>query len=223
MSEAQDGSPFAGVSPLLNTGMIPPQAAPQLGGFSLSGEQRMANLSMKTGQKGLALIKEFEGCELKAYRDAVGVLTIGYGHTAAAGAPTPKEGLLITPKDAEDILKRDLGQYERAVIEFVTVPLNQEQFDALVCFTFNLGPKNLRSSTLLKKLNAGDYQSVPSEMRKWVKAGGKTLPGLIRRREAEGLLFATKAMPAVSQSPRDIEPIEPPTNWLVALLKRIFG
>jgi lysozyme len=167
----------------------------------------MANLSMKTGPKGLALIKEFEGCELKAYRDAVGIWTVGFGHTAAAGAPAPKAGMTIMAAEAEEILKRDLAKYEKAVCGAVKVPLTQEQFDALVSFTFNVGPANLRISTLLKKLNARDYAAVPEQLKRWNKAGKKVLKGLTRRREAEGFLWSTGAAPAVPQTPPDIEPI----------------
>lgn len=184
----------------------------------------MANLSMKTGPKGLALIRDFEGCELKAYRDAVGVWTIGYGHTSAAGSPQVKAGMTITAAQAEEILKRDLAQYERAVLTAVKVPLSQEQFDALVSWTYNLGAKSLLVSTLLKKLNAGDYAAVPAEMKRWNRAGGKTLKGLVRRREAEAFLWSTGAVQAVTQSPLDVEPIEAPkVHWLITLLQAIFG
>jgi lysozyme len=175
----------------------------------------MANLSMTTGPKGLALIREFEGCELKAYKCPAGIWTIGHGHTTSAGHPAVKQGMTITAKEAEDILKRDLAKFEKAVCEAVKVPLTQEQFDALVSFAFNCGPTNLRNSTLLKKLNAGNYAAVPSELNKWVKAKGKTLKGLVRRREAEGFLWSTKAAPAVIPPPPDIEPINPvqPSFW----------
>jgi lysozyme len=181
----------------------------------------MANLSMKTGPKGLALIREFEGCELKAYKDAIGVWTVGYGHTASAGFPTPKAGMTITATEADEILKRDLTKYEKAVCDAVKVPLSQEQFDALVSFAFNCGPANLRSSTLLKKLNAGDYAAVPTQLKRWNKAGGKVLKGLTRRREAEAFLWSTAASPAVTPTPLDIEPAPPqPSLW--ARLKAWF-
>lgn len=181
---------------------------------------------MKTGPKGLALIKEFEGCELTAYRDAVGVWTIGYGHTAAAGDPIPTPGMTITEAEAEEILRRDLVKYERAVLDAVTVPLSQEQFDALMSWTFNLGPGNLRNSTMLKKINAGDFAAVPEQIARWNRAGGKVLRGLIRRREAEGKLFASGTVQAL---PPDIEPIPPlPASGgffvaLKAFLEALFG
>lgn len=167
----------------------------------------MAN-PMKTGPKGLALIKEFEGCELKAYRCPAGVLAIGYGSTG----PHVKAGMVITEPEAEALLKKDLARFERRVSELVKVPLTQEQFDALVSFDFNTGA--LHKSTLLKKLNAGDYGAVPAELNKWVKSKGKTLKGLVRRRAAEGLLWSTKILPAVTQEPPDVEPVEPrPSLW----------
>jgi len=142
---------------------------------------------MKCSQEGLALIKKFEGCRLKAYRCSANVLTIGYGHTGGV-----KEDDAISQPEADELLKEDIAKFEKYVDDNVMVELNQSQFDALVAWTFNLGVGNLRSSTMLKKLNESDYDSVPSEMKRWNKAGGKTLDGLIRRRKAEGLLFENK-------------------------------
>ena len=142
---------------------------------------------MKISQEGLSLIKRFEGCRLKAYHCSANVLTIGYGHTSGV-----KETDTITQDEADKLLQEDVEQFEKYVDDNVTVELGQSQFDALVAWTFNLGVGNLRSSTLLKVLNNEDYTSVPREMKRWNKAGGKTLDGLIRRREAESLLFQNK-------------------------------
>jgi len=142
---------------------------------------------MKCSQEGLELIKKFEGCRLEAYRCSANVLTIGYGHTGGV-----LETDVITQDVADKLLEQDIEKFEKYVNVNVVVELNQSQFDALVAWTFNLGVGNLRQSTMLKKLNEGDYQSVPSEMKRWNKAGGKTLDGLIRRRKAEGLLFESK-------------------------------
>ena len=142
---------------------------------------------MKCSKEGLALIKKFEGCRLESYRCSANVLTIGYGHTGGV-----LETDVITQDDADKLLEEDIAKFEKYVNDNVTVELNQSQFDALVAWTFNLGVGNLRQSTMLRKLNEGDYQSVPSEMNRWNKAGGKTLDGLIRRRKAEGLLFESK-------------------------------
>jgi len=143
----------------------------------------------KINEKGLSLIKQWEGCKLTAYKDAVGVLTIGYGHTTAAGKPFVQAGLKITEKEAEAILANDLGQYECAVEDAVKVPLNDNQFAALVSFTYNVGAGALKRSTLLKKLNKGDYEAVPAESMKWTRAGKKKLKGLENRRAAEAGLW----------------------------------
>lgn len=140
---------------------------------------------MKTSQAGVDLIKQFEGQRLTAYKCPAGIWTIGYGHTSAAGAPDVQPGMTITYQEANAILVRDLGKYEDAVDRLVKVPLTQNQFDALVSFTYNVGEGALAKSTLLKKLNAGQYDAVPAELMKWTKGGGKELPGLVRRRRAE--------------------------------------
>lgn len=143
---------------------------------------------MHMSQGGLDnLLKKFEGCKLKAYRCPAGILTIGYGHTSAAGAPEVKEGMTITQQQAEDILKADLVKYEQPVAAMVKVDLEQNQFDALVDFAYNAGVGALKTSTLLKKVNAGDFDAVPDELMKWTKGGGKVLPGLVRRRQAESV------------------------------------
>jgi lysozyme len=141
---------------------------------------------MKMSQEGIdALLKKFEGCKLKAYRCPANVCTIGYGHTSAAGAPEVHDGMTITQKDADDILRRDLVKYETAVFGMVQQPLSQHQFDVLVDFAYNAGVGALKSSTLLKKVNAAQFDDVPAELMKWTKGGGKVLPGLVKRRQAE--------------------------------------
>ena len=144
---------------------------------------------MKTGPKGLRLIKQFEGWRNKAYRCSAGVLTIGYGHTSMAGPPTVKAGMTITKAQAEQILKRDLRKYEKAVNNAVRVDLTQEQFDSLVSFTFNVGPGGFRKSSVLRMVNARRFDAVPAKLMLWNKAGGRVLKGLTRRRAAEGELF----------------------------------
>jgi lysozyme len=138
----------------------------------------------KTSQKGIELIKEFEGCRLEAYLDSVRVETVGYGHTG----PDVYMGLVITREKAEALLQGDLKKFETGVMSLVKVKLNQNQFDALVSFSFNLGLNNLRKSTLLLRLNNGDY-AVGNEFEKWNKAGTVPLAGLTRRRKAERELF----------------------------------
>ncbi len=139
---------------------------------------------MKTSGEGIALIKKFEGCELNAYQCSADVWTIGYGHTRGV-----IEGDTCTKDDAEKILIDDLVEFEGYVNDLVDTELTQNQFDALVAWTFNLGPTNLKSSTLLTRLNSGDLDDVPHQIKRWNKAGGKVLDGLVRRREAEALLW----------------------------------
>ena len=142
------------------------------------------NNDLKTSQEGISLIKSFEGCELTAYRCSANVPTIGYGHTAGVS-----DGDTCTQEEAESMLAEDLVEFEDYVKKYVETDLQQNEFDALVAWTYNLGPKNLSESTLLKELNAGNLEEVPRQMKRWNRAGGEVLDGLIRRREAESLLF----------------------------------
>ncbi len=144
---------------------------------------------MQTSDKGIALIKQFEGCKLTAYQDSVGVWTIGYGWTQPVDGKPIRAGMTIKQETAERLLKTGLVSYESDVSRLVKVGLNQDQFDALVSFTYNLGARSLSTSTLLRKLNAGDYAGAADEFLRWNKAGGKVLNGLTRRREAERALF----------------------------------
>jgi lysozyme len=141
---------------------------------------------MKMSKEGVdALLKKFEGCKLLSYRCPANVCTIGYGHTSAAGAPEVKDGMKITQKQADDILFDDLVKYETAVYGMVKQPLTQHQFDVLVDFAYNAGVGALQKSSLLKKVNAAQFDDVPAELMKWTKGGGKVLAGLVRRRQAE--------------------------------------
>ena len=144
---------------------------------------------MRMSAAGLAVVKEFEGLRLRAYKCPAAVWTVGYGHTSAAGNPIVTPELVITNAEAEQILERDMVQYEDGVRKFVKVELTQNQFDALVDFAYNAGVGALQKSTLLKKVNAGKFDEVPAEFMKWTKGGGKELPGLVRRRRAEVKLW----------------------------------
>ena len=144
---------------------------------------------MRMSAAGLATVKEFEGLRLKAYKCPASVWTIGYGHTSAAGAPIVNPDLVITKDEAEEVLARDMEQYEAGVRKYVKVDLTQGQFDALVDFAYNAGVGALQKSTLLKKVNAEKFDEVPAEFMKWTKGGGKELPGLVRRRRAEVKLW----------------------------------
>ena len=164
---------------------------------------------MKTSDFGRAFITRWEGCHLKAYLCPANVWTIGVGHTAAMGNPTPVSGMKITQDEADAILARDLSQIERDIIASVKVKLAQKQFDTLVSFVFNVGIGAFRKSTLLKKLNAGDYAAVPSELMKWTRAGGKVMQGLVNRRKAEADLW--RGAPT-DQKPEPLMPqeVDPP-------------
>lgn len=144
---------------------------------------------MQTSDKGISLIKQFEGCKLTAYQDSVGVWTIGYGWTQPVDGKPIRAGMTIKQETAERLLKTGLVSYESDVSRLVKVDLTQGQFDALVSFTYNLGAGSLSTSTLLRKLNSGDYAGAADEFLRWNKAGGKVLNGLTRRREAERALF----------------------------------
>jgi len=150
------------------------------------------NNELKTSQEGISLIKSFEGCELTAYRCSADVPTIGYGHTAGVS-----DGDTCTQEEAETMLAEDLVEFEEYVKNYVEFELQQNEFDALVAWTYNLGPKNLSESTLLKELNAGNLEEVPRQMKRWNRAGGEVLDGLIRRREAESRLFKGEAWEGV--------------------------
>lgn len=141
---------------------------------------------MRISKKGIDLIKSFEGCKLTAYKCPAGIWTCGFGTTSGV---TP--GMTITREQAEEMLKKDLVKFETVVKTLVKVVLTQEQFDSLVSFSYNTGSGALGSSTLLKKLNKGDYKGASEEFLRWNKAGGKVLVGLIRRRMAEQKLFNT--------------------------------
>ena len=145
----------------------------------------MAN--RKIGQAGLALIKQFEGCRLAAYQCSAGVWTIGYGHTAGV-----HKGMKITQAQADEYLKKDVAKFEKYINNPSYVPftdkLNQNQFDALVSFAFNLGQGNVKKLCTGRTIN-----QIPSAMQQYCKAAGKTLPGLQRRRKAEAALYNKRA------------------------------
>lgn len=140
----------------------------------------------KTSAKGIQVLKHFEGLRLQAYQDSVGVWTIGYGTTSGVA-----RGQVITEAKAEQFLQSDLVKFENAVIRAVKVPLKQHQFDALVVFSYNVGSANFQGSTMLKLINAGQFDAAAKQFVRWNKAGGQVLNGLTRRRESEAKLFST--------------------------------
>ena len=160
-----------------------PKPYPRQPTASTSGQQTSSS-SRQTNAAGIGLIKSFEGLRLKAYQDAVGVWTIGYGTTRGV-----KPGQQITEAQAESLIKTDLARFERDVSQAVRVPINDNQFAALVSFTYNVGSGAMRSSTLLRKLNRRDIRGASNEFPRWNRAGGRVLAGLTRRRNAEKALF----------------------------------
>ena len=172
---------------------------------------------MKISKQGLDLIKRFEGLELDAYMPTPNdVPTIGYGHTKTA-----KLGMTITARGAEVLLKHDLAWVEAAVNKHVTVVLTQPQYDALCSFVYNLGATNFRRSTLLKRLNEGNFAAAANELPRWNKQGKRVLRGLTHRRAAERELFISE--PSVTTLTGPQGPVggflEALIAFLVALLK----
>lgn len=143
-------------------------------------------------EEGLNLIKRFEGFSPTVYICPSGHPTIGYGHVVLAHEKD-RFAAGITQAEATDILRKDVGIAERAVLRLIYVPLTDGQFDALVSFTFNLGAGALQRSTLRRQVNRGEHESVPAELMKWVWAAGKRLPGLVRRRRAEASAYSSGA------------------------------
>ena len=148
----------------------------------------------KTGDAGIEMIKKFEGFRSAPYKCPAGIPTIGYGATFYPnGKKVTMTDKAITEAEATDLLKSMLGSFERYVDSYCIDTITQNQFDALVSFCYNLGPANLKASTLLKKVNANaNDESIRVEFMKWVKAGGKTLQGLVKRRTAEADLYFKK-------------------------------
>ncbi len=145
---------------------------------------------MKTSDKGLALIKQFEGFSARPYLCPAGVPTIGYGATYYPdGRRVTMQDKPVSEADATAMLRSMLASYEAGVSRYVQVPLTQGQFDALVSFAYNLGLSALKGSTLLRLVNARDYAGAAAQFLRWNRAGGKVLPGLTRRREAERVMF----------------------------------
>jgi GH24 family phage-related lysozyme (muramidase) len=172
------------------------EAEPEPEGEELTDEEAEARgFSIgRLSKPGAGFIARFEGCVLRMYNDPTRNATIGVGHLIHLGPingrepPEFKRG--ITRQRALELLMGDAGKAGQSVRQMVKVPLNQQQLDALISFTFNCGAGSLSVSTLRARLNRGDYAAVPHELNKWVFSSGKRLPGLVRRRQAEGVLFS---------------------------------
>lgn len=167
---------------------------------------------MKMTPEGLDLIRHFEGFRAKAYRDAVGVWTIGYGHTAMAGPPQVRPGQVISRDEAAEILASDVAVFSSGVTKAVQAELCDAQFSALVSFAYNVGLGAFRQSGVLRAVNAGDFAAVPRCLSLWVKAGKQTLPGLVKRRAAEAAMFASASTNPVKPSRPPFPPTRP-TIW----------
>ena len=154
----------------------------------------------KVSEKGLSLIKRFEGFSKTVYICPAGHPTIGYGHVVLDHEMESfAEG--VSGEQATDLLRQDVAIAERAVLQHINVPLTNGQFDALVSFTFNLGSGALQRSTLRRKLNCQEYTSAANEFSRWVWAGGKKLKGLVRRRQVEAELFNSISHALKMQNP----------------------
>ena len=168
-------------------------------GKQRGGKQRGGKQPRTLSASGARMIGDFEGFSATLYNDPAGHCTIGYGHLVHRGPINGSESANfrkgITRVQARRLLREDAEPAGQAVNSLVNVPLNQQQFDALTSFVYNLGSGSLASSQLLKRLNAGEYAAVPEELAKWVHAGRQVLPGLVNRRHAEGVLFTTGAYP----------------------------
>jgi lysozyme len=147
-------------------------------------------------KKGLALTEGFEGLRLKAYQDVAGVWTVGFGHTGTG----VRSGVVITEAEAEVLLHSDIAASVSCVNSAVHVELNQNQFDALVDFCFNVGRGNFLRSALLRRINAGDFAGAAEQFGAWVYAGGEVVSGLVRRREVEAALFREASVETVART-----------------------
>lgn len=149
-------------------------------------------MSKSISKTGIDLISSFEGIRLNAYDDGVGVWTIGIGATVYPNGVKVKKGDKCTLEQAKEYFAHDLKRFEKTVNDLVIVSLTQNQFDALVSLTYNIGSTAFKNSTLLKKLNAKDFTGAADQFLVWNKGGGKVMKGLVRRREAERALFLKK-------------------------------
>lgn len=170
---------------------------------------------MRTSPRGVRLICEFEGFRDKAYKCPAGVWTIGYGFTEGV-----KEGDTISRAAAEKRLVQELVKYEAAVYRACTFEPNQNQFDALVCFAFNIGTKGMAGSSVIKAHNRGDFQAASRAFSLWNKAGGKVFPGLTRRRAAEAALYLEPTYVSENTAPDMPQAIDPETPMTSSTINR---
>jgi GH24 family phage-related lysozyme (muramidase) len=165
------------------------------------------NTTLDLSNAELKRIAAYEGWRADLYEDVAHHATIGYGHLVHLGPITAADrsgpfGKGITQQQGLDLLRSDVKRMVDAVRQRTTVPLTQNQFDALVSFTFNVGAGAFGGSTLLKRLNAGDYAGAAGEFAKWTKSGGKVFAGLVRRRTEEAALFSGGGVPSPKPAPK---------------------
>jgi lysozyme len=177
---------------------------------------------MEISKRGVGMVARFEGKRLTAYVDAVGVLTIGYGHTSRAGLPYVTPGMTITDQQALDILQADLAKFCAAVNRVVQRTPNQNQFDAMVSLCYNIGPAAFGHSTVLADFNKGDNLGAAQAFLMWVKAGDKTLPGLVARRHDEKALFESPVEPPATTQPPPAKPSVASNAGLAGLFEIII-
>jgi lysozyme len=151
-------------------------------------------MTMTISEEGIEVLKEREGCKLTAYYDSVGVLTVGVGHTSAAGPPEVTPGMTITEEEAEEILDRDLDQYEDAVNDAVTEPMTQCQFDAYVSLCFNIGTGGFKGSTTVREFNEGNVEAAAEAFLLW-----NTPSEIIPRRQGEYVQFLGGYVPRIKE------------------------
>jgi lysozyme len=177
---------------------------------------------MKTNRAGIDLIKKWEGCELVAYPDPATngePWTIGYGHTSAAGMPMVRKGLRLDQQEAEDILVRDLVQYEAAVSKALARNPTENQFSAMVSLCFNIGQGNFASSSVVKYFNAGQPFAAADAFLLWRKANGRVMNGLVNRRMAERVLFLSPVSSV--EVPKPV-PVPAPKRTVLGWLRSLF-
>ncbi|MCH7381355.1 lysozyme [Acinetobacter higginsii] len=184
-----DRKPFFDAARVLAGGKLTQAQVDQL---NKAADGLVTGSSMTTSQTGINLITSFEDLELKAYLCPAGVWTIGFGTTVYPDGTKVKKGDACTAEQAKAYFAYDLKRFENAVNSGLTVTINQNQFDALVSLTYNIGETALKKSTLLAKLNKGDLKGAAEQFTVWNKGGGKVLNGLVRRRAAERDLFLKK-------------------------------
>ena len=165
---------------------------------------------MKASKHGLAQIKKHEGLRLVSYRDPVGIWTIGYGHTSRSGNP-PRVvgGMKITHAEANEIFERDVQTFADGLAKLIHVPLTQGQTDALISLAYNIGLGAFKGSTLLRRLNARDYEGAAREFPRWRKAGGRVLNGLVARRAAEKAMFLSDTKLVQYEEAKHSREVEP--------------